>query len=76
MAFDLVPNLTKTFNLVFWPNAIRSSDHFPFLDVPHFATFILVIFLYFYVNASIANIHSIYGVGLWTQNLCIVSRLH
>ncbi len=29
MAFDLVPKLTKTFDLVFQSSAIRSSDQIP-----------------------------------------------
>jgi hypothetical protein len=41
--------------------------------VPHSATFIFVIFLY--VIASIAYIHPVYGAGVRTHDLLIVSRL-
>ena len=39
----------------------------------HSATFIFVIFLY--VIASIAYIHPVYGAGVRTHDLLIVSRL-
>ncbi len=44
-----------------------------FFGVPHSATFIFVIFLY--VIASIAYIHPVYGAGVRTHDLLIVSRL-
>ncbi len=43
--------------------------------MPHSATFIFIIFVYVYVEASIAYIHPIYGVGVQTHDLMIVSRL-
>jgi hypothetical protein len=46
---------------------------FFFFGVPHLATFIFVIFLY--VIASIAYIHPVYGAGVRTHDLLIVSRL-
>ena len=44
-----------------------------FFGVPHLATFIFIIFLY--VIASIAYIHPVYGAGVQTHDLLIVSRL-
>jgi hypothetical protein len=41
--------------------------------VPHSAIFIFVTFLY--VIASIAYIHPVYGAGVRTHDLLIVSRL-
>jgi hypothetical protein len=32
-AFDLVPNLKETFDLVVQSSAIRSSDHIPFYNI-------------------------------------------
>ncbi len=46
-----------------------------FLGVPHLATLIFVIFMYDYVIASIAYIHPVYGAGVRTHDLLIVSRL-
>jgi hypothetical protein len=44
-----------------------------FFGVPHSATFIFVIFVY--VIDSIAYIHPVYGVGVRTHNLLIMSPL-
>ncbi len=44
-----------------------------FFGVPHLATFIFVIFLY--VIASIAYIDPVYGAGVRTHDLLIVSHL-
>ena len=44
-----------------------------FFNGPYLANFIFVIFLY--VIASIAYIHPVYGAGVRTQNLLIMSRL-
>jgi len=44
-----------------------------FFGVPHSITFIFVIFVY--VIAGIANIHPVYGAGVWTHYLLIVRRL-
>ena len=46
-----------------------------FFGVPHSATFIFVIFVYVYVIAGIAYIHPVYGDGVWTHDLLIMSRL-
>ncbi len=44
-----------------------------FFGVTHWATFIFMIF--WYVIASIAYIHPVYGTGVRTHDLLIVSRL-
>jgi hypothetical protein len=44
-----------------------------FFGVPHSATCMFIIFLY--VIASIAYIHPVYGAGVQTHNLLIVSHL-
>ncbi len=44
-----------------------------FFGVPHLATFIFIIIVY--VIASIAYIHPGCGVGVWTQDLLIMSPL-
>ena len=41
--------------------------------MPHLITFIFVIFVY--VIAGIANIHPVYGAGVWTHNLLVMSHL-
>ena len=46
---------------------------FNFFGVPHWATFIFVIFMY--VIASIAYIHPVYGIGVQTHDLLIMSPL-
>ena len=47
--------------------------YFFFFGVPHLATFIFDIL--FYVIASIGYIHPVYGAGVWTHNLLIMSCL-
>ncbi len=46
---------------------------FFFFGVPHSANFIFIIFVY--VIASIASIHPVYGAGVRTHNLLIMSPL-
>jgi hypothetical protein len=46
-----------------------------FFGVPHSATFIFVIFGVFYVIASITYIHAVYGAGVRTHDLLIMSPL-
>ncbi len=52
---------------------VESSNKVFFFGVPHSATFIFIIFLY--VIASIAYIHPVYGAGVQTHDLLIVSHL-
>ncbi len=76
-------NYNETFSLIiynrwfFWLLKILSNESIYFFKyffgVPHSATLIFVIYLY--VIASIAYIHPVYGAGVRTHDLLIVSRL-
>ena len=67
--------IIKLFFFLNRPNvSVVSNQLFKiFFGVPYSTAFIFVIFLY--AVASIAYIHPVYSVGVWTHNLLIMSHL-